>query len=1249
MITPKRFILGLALAAAMLPAGAATVNYNFDDGALPPGCLVFGTGEGTPWTPLVESGGVGDTPCIKITKNVNGQWGSFIIPDQDGGVPVYGFRATFMARVGGGTAPPADGWSFCVAPDLPDAVFGEGGAGNGFRVGFDIYNNPDNAPCIRVMLGATVVQATPILPPGDLINDSFVPVEIKLDPDGSLDVTVNGKVHFNNLLFPGYQPLAGARMGFGARTGGLNANHWYDNIVIETYTSPQPAFVSNPQDTRVIVGSSATFNVTVNNGDQATIQWLRGGAPIPGATGPSYTLTGATLADAGAKISARATIGSTTVTSSEATLDVVAIDLPAAAVVSYDFNDGMVPAGAQVFGTGLGLGGLTWEPYVSAFGGVGDSAVLQITEDTTGQSGAFIVPDQHAGAPVYGVAARFDVLINYAFSTVPADGMSFNFAADLPDGVATGQAEEGVGSGLRVCFDIYDNTDGNPNNGGEAPAITLKWGETVVGETKTSLADITTGFEFADVIVRVTPDGLMDVAWNGKVLLYRAPVPGFGSIANGRFGFFARTGGSCANHWVDNLRLYTYLTAPLRISKQPVDQTVLVNKPATFSLEVNMPTGTTYKWFKNNVEIPGATSASYTTPATVIGDNGAKFKGEATLGAEVVTSAEVTLTVVDLTPPASPQLVYDFNSGTPAGAQLGGNTAFVDSFGGVGDSGVLKLTTSANDQSGTFLSPLIQEGAQLLEFTFAADILGGNGTSGDPPGSLPADGYSINIANDLPLTPPGDYEAGAGSGITITVDTYDNTDNNPYVEPNEAPSVDVRYKGQVVASKLFPVAFVNSGTFAQMLFRVKENGVMDLAFGDTVVFQDLQLPAFAPMSGLRISMYARTGGANASYWFDNVQLGYTIPATVSITSEPKDVLVLDGQPATFDVQVSNPQGVTYQWKRDNVNIPGATQPSYTTPALTLADQGAGYMVVVTAPGNTVNSRTAVVSMLAKFDAGASPAINVDFNDGLPPTDGSLWGTATILFGTGVDDTAFVQLTDILEGQNGSFLLNTPAGVTAINDFTATWMMRVGGGTATPADGCSFVFGSDIADGPFGEDGAGSFLVVQFDTFDNGDVEVAPEITIRYKTATVITLPVPPSVLNTDNGATPAFEQIGVRVSGTGVLDLYYGNHAIYKGIQLPNYTAFAPGRFGWGARTGGLWDYHWVDSIKIALNTMPVGPMIGFSRTGDNLTLTWAGGGTLERTSALPGGWQEVAGATTGYTVSTANPAEPMWFYRVRQ
>lgn len=81
------------------------------------------------------------------------------------------------------------------------------------------------------------------------------------------------------------------------------------------------------------------------------------------------------------------------------------------------------------------------------------------------------------------------------------------------------------------------------------------------------------------------------------------------------------------------------------IAAQPASQSVTVGQTATFSV---MATGTaplTYQWQKNNANISGATSASYTTPPTVSGDNGATFRVIVTNTVTSATSNPATLTV----------------------------------------------------------------------------------------------------------------------------------------------------------------------------------------------------------------------------------------------------------------------------------------------------------------------------------------------------------------------------------------------------------------------------------------------------------------------------------------------------------------------------------------------------------------------------------------------------------------------------
>lgn len=83
---------------------------------------------------------------------------------------------------------------------------------------------------------------------------------------------------------------------------------------------------------------------------------------------------------------------------------------------------------------------------------------------------------------------------------------------------------------------------------------------------------------------------------------------------------------------------------------QPAASTVLKTKTATFISLAAGDTDPTYQWYKNGVLIPGATSANYTTPATVFADNGAQFYNIATNthGSTQSSTAILTVSLVNL-------------------------------------------------------------------------------------------------------------------------------------------------------------------------------------------------------------------------------------------------------------------------------------------------------------------------------------------------------------------------------------------------------------------------------------------------------------------------------------------------------------------------------------------------------------------------------------------------------------------------
>jgi len=107
-------------------------------------------------------------------------------------------------------------------------------------------------------------------------------------------------------------------------------------------------------------------------------------------------------------------------------------------------------------------------------------------------------------------------------------------------------------------------------------------------------------------------------------------------------------------------------TAPI-ITQQPSNQSVSVGQTATFSVQATGTAPLSYQWQKSNVNISGATSASYTTPATTLANNGSTFRCVVSNSRGSVNSNVVTLTVTTGPAPGANVVVNPgFESGTTA-------------------------------------------------------------------------------------------------------------------------------------------------------------------------------------------------------------------------------------------------------------------------------------------------------------------------------------------------------------------------------------------------------------------------------------------------------------------------------------------------------------------------------------------------------------------------------------------------------
>jgi hypothetical protein len=87
------------------------------------------------------------------------------------------------------------------------------------------------------------------------------------------------------------------------------------------------------------------------------------------------------------------------------------------------------------------------------------------------------------------------------------------------------------------------------------------------------------------------------------------------------------------------------VNVPPSITAQPASQTLTAGQTATFSVTATGTSPLLYQWQKNGMPIGGATSASYTTPATTSSDNSAQFIVAVSNSAGSVNSIAAILTV----------------------------------------------------------------------------------------------------------------------------------------------------------------------------------------------------------------------------------------------------------------------------------------------------------------------------------------------------------------------------------------------------------------------------------------------------------------------------------------------------------------------------------------------------------------------------------------------------------------------------
>ena len=360
------------------------------------------------------------------------------------------------------------------------------------------------------------------------------------------------------------------------------------------------------------------------------------------------------------------------------------------------------------------------------------------------------------------------------------------------------------------------------------------------------------------------------------------------------------------------------------ITMQPSSQSVCEGDPVMFTVTASGTGTLTYQWRKDSVDIGGATSDSYTIDPVAAGDAG-DYDVVVTDDCGSVTSDTATLTV---------------NTGTTITMQPSSQSVCE------GDPVMFTVTAS---------------GTGTLTYQWRKDSVDIGGAT--------SDSYTID-----PVSPA---DAG-GYDVVVTDDCGSVTSDTAALTVNTGPTITVQPVSQDVCEG-DPVTFTVTATGTGTLTYQWRKDTVDIggATSDSYTID----PVTAGDAGDYDVVVTDDCGSVTS---DTATL--TVNTEPTITVQPVSQSVCEGDPVTFTVTATGTGTLSYQWRKDTVDIGGATSDSYTIDPVAAGDAG-DYDVVVTNDCGSVTSDTATLTVNV-----CGPVIYVDADAPLGG-DGETWNTA----------------------------------------------------------------------------------------------------------------------------------------------------------------------------------------------------------------------------------------------------------------
>ncbi|MGC8830009.1 MAG: PA14 domain-containing protein, partial [Verrucomicrobiia bacterium] len=300
----------------------------------------------------------------------------------------------------------------------------------------------------------------------------------------------------------------------------------------------------------------------------------------------------------------------------------------------------------------------------------------------------------------------------------------------------------------------------------------------------------------------------------------------------------------------------------------------------------------------------------------------------------------------------------DFNNLTiPPGAAIYGN-AWIFPVGSYNNGPYLQLIPASPNSAGSIVIDQLSPGIPVYQFTASFKVHVGEGYLPNP-----ADGFSFNVATDLPNSAPGGVETGVGTGLSIGFPFY----NSDYII--------VKYGGAEKA-RVYTTVY-GKAPWVDVVINLKQGGLLDVIYGGDVIFSNL-VTGYVPNTN-RFGIYARCGGNSANIFIDDLLItNLFTPGPVGFVKNLQGVTVHSGEPVVGRVELSGTPPYTIKWYTNDIF---ATQNVFDYSFVPkLSDSGMYYYA---GAANSFSGATSVIAIVEVIEDTTPPTI-VKVDDSYSP-------------------------------------------------------------------------------------------------------------------------------------------------------------------------------------------------------------------------------------------------------------------------